>query len=121
MLLVRRPNTSAGAPCCICVTSACEPAKLYEIDRSGRLAERAVFSAVKASVSEAAAKTESGPCGAGASAATPRDPVPLAHAAVVSASATTTAGPTAHRDLQDIVDPRSAVEPDPARPGVCAR
>src|SRR5581483_2770098 len=50
-------NTSAGAPCWIWVTSAWEPAKLYVTVRWGAFEASVAFSAVNASVSDAAANT----------------------------------------------------------------
>src|SRR5689334_12700060 len=54
-------NTSAGAPCWICCTSACEPAKLYVRSRSGAAVDNVCFRSLNDSVSDAAAKTLSLP------------------------------------------------------------
>src|SRR5947207_12423323 len=54
-------NTSAGAPCWIWVTSACDPAKLYVNDNPGALVANVDFSLLNASVSDAAANTLSDP------------------------------------------------------------
>ena len=50
-------STSAGAPCCTCVTRSLLPAKLKSTFTSGWAAVKSSPNWVKASVSDAAAKT----------------------------------------------------------------